>query len=168
MNEKYFFVLKVYRVIYADLSENITFMPKLLLFTAGVDQIDSSHWYIFSQSWIDKLMRCVCTVFYSFLVKQEIVGRVWPQRGIRQGTLCHLIYLSYVCGFSSIYLAMNLVREPEFHLHANLFHMSSLRMVVWSSSGLPEMIVRGSENASNSMRSVRTSYQLRKISSHFQ
>lgn len=50
----------------------------------------------FSRCWVDKVMRCVSTVKYSFSLNGDLVGNVVPSRGMRQGTLFLPTYSSYV------------------------------------------------------------------------
>lgn len=39
----------------------------------------------FCDTWIMWMMQCISTVSYSFLLNNEVMGEVTPQRGIRQG-----------------------------------------------------------------------------------
>lgn len=39
----------------------------------------------FGAQWIEKVMRCISTVTLSFALNQEVVGKIKPKRGIRQG-----------------------------------------------------------------------------------
>ncbi|KAK3220855.1 hypothetical protein Dsin_014825, partial [Dipteronia sinensis] len=35
----------------------------------------------FSDAWIGRIMRCVSSVSYSFVINGEVSGRIWPMRG---------------------------------------------------------------------------------------
>lgn len=51
----------------------------------------------FCDTWISWMMQCVTTVSYSFLLNNEVVGCVLPERGIRQGDPL-LPYIFILCG----------------------------------------------------------------------
>lgn len=57
----------------------------------------------FNEVWIDTVMRCISSVSYSFLHNGDEFGRVFPQRGLRQGNPISLyIYIMCAKGLSSM------------------------------------------------------------------
>ncbi|XP_074378628.1 uncharacterized protein LOC141720172 [Apium graveolens] len=57
----------------------------------------------FPQLWIDRIMKCVKTVTYSFLHDGKIFGSVIPQRGVRQGDpISPYLYIMCAEGLSGI------------------------------------------------------------------
>lgn len=50
----------------------------------------------FDVVWIERVIKCVTTVTYSFIHEGEIFGDEHSQRGIRQGVLYPLIHTYYV------------------------------------------------------------------------
>ncbi|XP_074327140.1 uncharacterized protein LOC141665057 [Apium graveolens] len=72
----------------------------------------------FNSVWIDRVMKCVTTVSYSFVQEGEIFGDVQPQRGIRQGDpMSPYLYILCAEGLSSI------IRRHE---HVGLLHGCSI------------------------------------------
>lgn len=50
----------------------------------------------FAKEWINWIMLCVTSAFYSFKLNGELVGLVQPKRGIRHGDLLSL-FLFVIC-----------------------------------------------------------------------
>jgi len=50
----------------------------------------------FTAQWVNMIMKCVMTVNYCINVNGEYSSNIFPQRGCVKGTLCPLIFLSYV------------------------------------------------------------------------
>ncbi|XP_073137815.1 uncharacterized protein [Henckelia pumila] len=61
----------------------------------------------FSPIWVEKIMRCVRSVRYSFSVNGDIVGNIVPSRGLRQGDhLSPYLFVLYAHGLSSSILSI--------------------------------------------------------------
>ena len=50
----------------------------------------------FDKVWTNCILQCISTVLYSFLIDNEVIGEVTPQRGIRQGDPFSPIYSFFV------------------------------------------------------------------------
>lgn len=57
----------------------------------------------FHKIWVNWIMQCITSMFYSFLFNGTTKGCVLPTRGIRQEVLSHPIFSSYVLKFSQVY-----------------------------------------------------------------
>lgn len=61
------------------------------------------HKFGFSRVWVERIMKCVTTVSYSFLQDGSVFGNVQPQRGIRQGDpISPYLYILCAEGLSSM------------------------------------------------------------------
>ncbi|KAK2653202.1 hypothetical protein Ddye_013058 [Dipteronia dyeriana] len=66
----------------------------------------------FSNDWILKIMDCVSTVTYSFILNDKIIGNIKPSRGLRQGDpLSPYIFLLCVEGLLSLISRSKRCRE---------------------------------------------------------
>jgi hypothetical protein len=90
---------------------------------------NSGGWKLgFEDRWIKLVMTCVCSITYSVVINENLVGFFQPTRGIRQGDLIspHL-FLFCVEAFSSLlYKAVNfgvISRVPTFPKGPRLSHI---------------------------------------------
>lgn len=73
----------------------------------------------FAKEWVDKIMMCVTTVSYSFNINGDRVGRVIPDRGLRQGdSLSPYLFLFCAEGLS------HLIQRAEHSKQISKFSLS--------------------------------------------
>ncbi|KAL5752846.1 hypothetical protein ACOSP7_023036 [Xanthoceras sorbifolium] len=86
----------------------------------------------FSPRWISRVMLCVRSVSYSFLVNVLVCGEVRPTRGLRQGDrLSPYLFLFYAEGLSALFNNAELSGSiAGFNNKKGLFH--SIKYRVWA------------------------------------
>ncbi|KAL5582475.1 hypothetical protein UlMin_014917 [Ulmus minor] len=68
----------------------------------------------FSDGWVRKIMNCISSVYFSFILNGEVNGMIMPERGLRQGDpLFPFLFLFCSEGFS--YLLKKMEVEGRIH-----------------------------------------------------
>lgn len=85
------------------------------------------HRLCFSIKWVDLIMRCVSTSFFSILINRVAKSLIYPQRGLRQGYALSL-YLFILCAgvFSNLLLqakSKQFIHGLKFSRQLSILHL---------------------------------------------